>query len=238
MLSRRGAAVRGACARRVHLGRPGAADPQAAAHRHEGRSGQDGVASGISRAPTLPWRGRVDTSASECRGGVSLSLQASPHPGSQQCCSPTLPSGEGDSARGSCCDGASRGNIMHGRRPTISSTKGVVAAAHPLAAQDGAQMLAQGGNAVGAAAPTAAALDVDEPYMSGLAGAGLAPCWIAAEKRIKVLDFVPRVPASFPVERFTKREDLARGPLSVGVPGNLSGWAELVRAYGKKPLGD
>ncbi len=127
---------------------------------------------------------------------------------------------------------------MHGRRPTISSTKGVVAAAHPLAAQAGAQMLAQGGNAFDAAAATAAALNVVEPYMSGLAGAGLATCWIAAEKRIRVLDFVPRVPASFPAERFRKREDLARGPLSAGVPGNLAGWAELVRAHGRKPLGD
>ena len=49
---------------------------------------------------------------------------------------------------------------MHGRRPTISSTKGVVAAAHPLAAQAGAQMLAQGGNAFDAAAATAAALSL------------------------------------------------------------------------------
>ena len=127
---------------------------------------------------------------------------------------------------------------MHGRRPTISSTKGVVAAAHPLAAQAGAQLLAQGGNAFDAAAATAAALNVVEPYMSGLAGAGLATCWIAAEKRIRVLDFVPRVPASFPAERFRKREDLVRGPLSAGVPGNLAGWAELVRAHGRKPLGD
>lgn len=127
---------------------------------------------------------------------------------------------------------------MHGRRPTISSTKGVVAAAHPLAAQAGAQMLSNGGNAFDAAAATAAALNVVEPYMSGLAGAGLATCWIAAEKRIRVLDFVPRVPASFPVARFRKREDLARGPLSAGVPGNLAGWAELSRAHGRKPLGD
>src|ERR1043165_8215291 len=66
------------------------------------------------------------------------------------------------------------GATMHGRRPTISSTKGVVAAAHPLAAQAGARLLAQGGNAFDAAAATAAALNVVEPYMSGLAGAGLA----------------------------------------------------------------
>ncbi len=127
---------------------------------------------------------------------------------------------------------------MHGRRPTISSTKGVVAAAHPLAAQAGARLLAQGGNAFDAAAATAAALNVVEPYMSGLAGAGLATCWIAAEKRVKVLDFVPRVPKNFPVDRFKQREDLARGPLSAGVPGNLSGWAELIRSHGKKSLGD
>jgi gamma-glutamyltranspeptidase/glutathione hydrolase len=127
---------------------------------------------------------------------------------------------------------------MHGRRPTISSTRGVVAAAHPLAAQAGASLLAQGGNAFDAAAATAAALNVVEPYMSGLAGAGLATCWVAAEQRIKVLDFVPRVPQGFPLDRFSKREDLARGPLSAGVPGNLAGWTELVRRHGKKSLGD
>src|SRR5262245_38146396 len=127
---------------------------------------------------------------------------------------------------------------MHGRRPTIASRSGVVAAAHPLAAQAGANLLAQGGNAFDAAAATAAALNVVEPYMSGLAGQGLATCWVAAERRIKVLDYVPRVPERFPLERFKRREDLARGPLSAGVPGNLAGWAELVRAHGKKPLGD
>src|SRR5437016_13974695 len=120
--------------------------------------------------------------------------------------------------------------LQHGRRPTIASRHGMVAAAHPLAAAAGARILGNGGTAFDAAAATAAALNVVEPYMSGLAGAGLATCWIAAEKRIRVLDFVPRVPQSFPVERFTKREDLVRGPLSAGVPGNLSGWAELVRA--------
>jgi gamma-glutamyltranspeptidase/glutathione hydrolase len=127
---------------------------------------------------------------------------------------------------------------MHGRRPTISSVNGVVAAAHPLAAQAGARILSDGGNAFDAAAATAAALNVVEPYMSGLAGQGLATCWVAKEKRIRVLDFVPRVPQHFPVDRFKVREDLARGPLSVGTPGNFGGWAELVRAHGKKSIGD
>src|SRR5688500_9445604 len=123
--------------------------------------------------------------------------------------------------------------IMHGRRPPISSTKGVVAAAHPLAAQAGARLLAEGGNAFDAAVATAAALNVVEPYMSGLAGAGLATCWVAAERRVKVLDFVPRVPQRFPLDRFKVREDLARRPLSAGVPGNLAGLAQPAPAHGK-----
>src|SRR6476620_12151473 len=127
---------------------------------------------------------------------------------------------------------------MHGRRPTISSTKGMVAAAHPLAAQAGARLLAQGGNAFDAAAATAAALNVVEPFMSGLAGMGFATMWVAAEQRVRVLDFVPPVPASFPAKRFSKRTDLERGALAVASPGNLAGWCELVKSYGRKSLPD
>jgi gamma-glutamyltranspeptidase/glutathione hydrolase len=127
---------------------------------------------------------------------------------------------------------------MHGKRPTVASLHGVVAAAHPLAAQAGAKLLARGGNAFDAAAATAAALNVVEPFMSGLGGLGYASCYIAAERRVRVLDFVPPVPARLPVERFARREDLQRGPLSVGTPGNLAGWAELVRAHGRRPLAE
>lgn len=125
---------------------------------------------------------------------------------------------------------------MHGRRPTMSSLHGMVAAAHPLAAQAGARLLASGGNAFDAAAATAAALNVVEPFMSSLCGMGFATMWVAAEKRVRVLDFVPRVPESFPLERFSQRSDLERGALSVAPPGNLAGWCELNRAYGKASL--
>ncbi len=127
---------------------------------------------------------------------------------------------------------------MHGRRPTIASLHGVVAAAHPLAAQAGARLLAGGGNAFDAAAATAAALNVVEPYMSGLAGQGYATCYVAAEKRVRTLNFVNPIPQGFPVERFTRRDDVMRGALSVGTPGNLAGWCEMVRAYGRRTLGE
>lgn len=127
---------------------------------------------------------------------------------------------------------------MHGKRPTISSLHGIVAAAHPLAAQAGARILGTGGNAFDAAAATAAALNVVEPYMSGFGGLGYATCYVAAEGRVRTLNFVNPIPRRFPVERFTQRDELQRGALSVGTPGNLAGWCEMVRAHGRKTLSD
>ena len=37
--------------------------------------------------------------------------------------------------------------LQHGKRPTITSRHGMVAAAHPLAAAAGARILSSGGNA-------------------------------------------------------------------------------------------
>lgn len=127
---------------------------------------------------------------------------------------------------------------MHGRRPTIYSRHGMVAAAHPLAAQAGARLLIQGGNAFDAIAATAAALNVVEPFMSSLSGMGSATLWSAAEGRVRVLDFVPPIQKSFPAERFSQRSDLERGPHAVAMPGNLAGWCELASRYGRKPLSD
>ncbi len=127
---------------------------------------------------------------------------------------------------------------MDGKRPTIASLHGMVAAAHPLAAQAGVKLLAIGGNAFDAAAATAAALSVVEPFLSGLAGMGMATCYIAAQQRVSTLDFVTSVPANFPAGRFNRREDLYRGPLTCGTPGSLAGWCELAKAHGRKKLPD
>lgn len=126
-------------------------------------------------------------------------------------------------------------------RPTASQTflrpeKGMVASAHPCASEAGLDILRQGGNAFDAAIAVAAALNVVEPFMSGLAGMGFATIWVAAEQRVRVLDFVPPIPRSFPIERLTRRQQLQGGPLAVGLPGNLAGWAALTETYGCLPL--
>ena len=122
---------------------------------------------------------------------------------------------------------------MFGRRPSVTSRRGVVAAAHPLAAQAGARILSNGGNAFDAAVATAAALDVVEPYMSGLAGMGTAMVYVAAERRVRCLDFTPAVPLKFdPIAR--RYDDLTRGPHGVGPPASLAGWMKLLDTYGTR----
>jgi gamma-glutamyltranspeptidase / glutathione hydrolase len=127
---------------------------------------------------------------------------------------------------------------MDGKRPTVSSRHGIVAAAHPLAAAAGAKMLARGGNAFDAVVAVASTLNVVEPFMSSFAGMGLATCWIAKEKRVRTLNFVPSIPAKFPVGKYTRRDQMQRGAHAVGTPGNLAGWAEINKRYGRLPFGD
>ncbi|MEQ9643551.1 MAG: gamma-glutamyltransferase [Alphaproteobacteria bacterium] len=117
-------------------------------------------------------------------------------------------------------------------RPTVTSRHGMVAAAHPLAATAGAGILAAGGNAFDAIAAVAGALNVVEPYMSGLAGTGIATFYHAGEGRTGVLDFVTPVPRKFdPASR--KRAEMVRGPHPVAAPGNLIGWCTLAAKYGR-----
>lgn len=125
---------------------------------------------------------------------------------------------------------------MNSNRPMVASVHGMVAAAHPLAAQAGARLLRAGGNAFDAAVATVTALNVVEPFMSGLAGIGAASCYIAAERQIRTLDFVGRVPGQFSSQRHADRTGVDRGAHTATTPGNLAGWCELLRAYGSLPL--
>jgi gamma-glutamyltranspeptidase/glutathione hydrolase len=123
-------------------------------------------------------------------------------------------------------------------RPTMMSLRGMVCAAHPLAARAGLAMLERGGNAFDAAVAVAAALNVVEPFMSGLAGMGYATVRAASDPDVRVLDYVLPIPNSFPADRFNAREQMARGAQSVGLPGNLAGWHRLWSTYGALPFAD
>ena len=118
----------------------------------------------------------------------------------------------------------------HGR-PTVRGTRGMVASAHPLASQAGIEMLRQGGNAFDAIVATAATLNVVEPFMSGLAGLGMATVRTESDGRVRCLSFHPPVPREFDATAVSK-PDTATGPIASAVPGSLAGWAVLVRELG------
>src|SRR5260370_39381420 len=74
-------------------------------------------------------------------------------------------------------------------RPVVMGTRGVVTSANALASLAGMRILLAGGNAVDAAVATAAALNVCEPYMSGLGGGGYLLLQTAQDRRLRVLDY-------------------------------------------------
>ena len=122
-------------------------------------------------------------------------------------------------------------------RPVVMGPNGMVTAAHPLASVAGLRTLMKGGNAFDATVAVAAALNVVEPYMSGMGGVGCLLAYVAAEKRTRVLNFTGRAPGAADPNLFTDKNK-ERGILSVLVPGTVAGWLKLHESYGTLELED
>jgi gamma-glutamyltranspeptidase/glutathione hydrolase len=117
-------------------------------------------------------------------------------------------------------------------RSTVTGRRGLVSSGHPLASLAGLRLLMQGGNAIDAAVATAAALNVVEPYMSGLGGVGYMHIYSAQKEEHKILDYIGLTPAQANLSLYdeAKRD---RGPLSPLVPGACGGWLEALSRYGR-----
>ena len=116
----------------------------------------------------------------------------------------------------------------------------VVAASHPLAAQAGAAILQQGGNAVDAAAAIQFALNVVEPQSSGIGGGAFILVYLAKTHETVVLDARETAPAAASADQFARHtfEENSVNGIAVGVPGTLAGFAEAERRWGRKTLAD
>ncbi|MEM7117086.1 MAG: gamma-glutamyltransferase [Chloroflexota bacterium] len=132
-------------------------------------------------------------------------------------------------------------------KQAVVGARGVVTANQPLGAAAGAQMLAAGGNAFDAAIATLFALNVVEPMMVGLFGAG----WMnlrLADGRSVIIDNYSTAPAAATPDLYTPISDSwpdymevdgaknKLGHLACGVPGTLKAWAEVVEKYGRFDL--
>lgn len=121
--------------------------------------------------------------------------------------------------------------------------KGMVVAAHPLAAQAGLDMLKKRGNAIDAAVTTAFALNACEPFASGIGGGGFMVIYLAQQKKVTVINFrekAPRqaYPEMFMIEGETKEELRRTHGLAVAVPGALAGWSYALEKYGTRNLSE
>ena len=107
-----------------------------------------------------------------------------------------------------------------------TATKDMVAAANPLAAQAGREILAAGGSAVDAAIAVQLVLNLVEPQSSGIGGGAFMVFWDG--RTMATLDGRETAPAAAKPERFLgpdgkpmKFYDAVVGGRSVGVPGTL-----------------
>jgi gamma-glutamyltranspeptidase/glutathione hydrolase len=116
----------------------------------------------------------------------------------------------------------------------------MVAAAHPLAAEAGREMLRDGGTAIDAAIAAALVLNLVEPQSAGLGGGGFLVFYSAAERRVVTFDGRETAPLAAKPDRFLKPDgtpmaffDAVVGGRSVGVPGFLRMLELAHRRYGK-----
>jgi gamma-glutamyltranspeptidase/glutathione hydrolase len=116
----------------------------------------------------------------------------------------------------------------------VTSTRGMVASAHPLASQAGIEILKAGGNAVDAAVAAAFAIGVAEPNASGIGGEGMMVITLIKTGTSIAIDYRSAAPAraAFP------KSIPSIGPAAVAVPGTVAGLCLALDKYGTMKLAD
>jgi gamma-glutamyltranspeptidase/glutathione hydrolase len=128
---------------------------------------------------------------------------------------------------------------MLATRSVVHARHGMVAAAHPLAAQIGVDVLKAGGSAVDAAIAVNAALGVLEPVACGIGGDLYALVWVAAENRLHGLNGAGRAPRALTADKVPPLPDgtiPVYSPFAWTVPGTVDGWFELHARFGRLPM--
>ncbi|QCN95202.1 gamma-glutamyltransferase [Azospirillum argentinense] len=165
-------------------------------------------------------------------------LAALPLEATAQTAPPTAPS----SAPSAAGDVAPERATGRGSRSFDTATRHMVAAANPLAAEAGREILRAGGSAVDAAIAVQLVLNLVEPQSSGVGGGAFLVHYDAATKAVTSLDGRETAPAAATPERFLGADgkpmpfyDAVVGGRSVGVPGTVLLLEHAHRTHGKLP---
>jgi len=123
----------------------------------------------------------------------------------------------------------------------VISRNGIVAAESPLAAQAGARILAQGGNAVDAAIATNAMMGVVSPMMNGIGGDLFAIVYDAKANKLYGLNASGWAPKGLTIDLLHKlgmRDMPQAGVQTITVPGAVDGWQKLADKFARKKLAE
>lgn len=112
--------------------------------------------------------------------------------------------------------------------------KAAVAADHPDASAAGAQMLAQGGNAVDAAVAASFTLSVVRPYSCGIGGGGFMVIYLPNDpthgRVLTTINYRETSPAN--ADRYRSGLSMKNGRYAVAVPGTVAGLLHALENYG------
>lgn len=138
-------------------------------------------------------------------------------------------------------------------KPAVTARTGIVASQSRIAANAGATVMAQGGNAVDAAIATSFALGAAEPWMSGMGGGGYMIIRMANDPTPKVVEFGMRAPRGLRTDDYPivggKAGDLFPWPAvledrnvfgakSVAIPGQVAGMGLAHETFATKDWAD
>ena len=125
------------------------------------------------------------------------------------------------------------GSINH---PVIDD-EGMVVSQRMIASEVGAQILAQGGNAVDAAVATGLALAVVLPRAGNLGGGGFMVIYLKEEDKTIAIDYREKAPSAATRDLFLDengdydRKKAQFSLLSAGVPGSVAGFHHALTRY-------
>ncbi|GAB5507254.1 MAG: gamma-glutamyltransferase [Rhizobiaceae bacterium] len=130
-------------------------------------------------------------------------------------------------------------------RQIVRAERQMVAAAHPLASQAGADILRAGGSAADALVAVQTVLGLVEPQSSGLGGGAFLVWYDAATGTVTTIDGRETAPAAATPELFLGADgeplgffEAVVGGRSVGTPGVVALMAKIHRSHGKLPWAD
>tara|TARA_B100001121_G_C18681857_1_gene618966 strand:+ start:475 stop:2190 length:1716 start_codon:yes stop_codon:yes gene_type:complete len=129
------------------------------------------------------------------------------------------------------------GSINH---PVIDD-EGMVVSQRMIASKVGAEILAQGGNAVDAAVATGLALAVVLPRAGNLGGGGFMVIYLKEEDKTIAIDYREKAPSAATRDLFLDengdydRKKAQFSLLSAGVPGSVAGFHHALTRYGTLP---